>query len=461
MYRYNHHMKKKSAPYQHIVGFSLLEITFVILLVSILLVSTGLYIRNTNEKSAAKKVANQMIYWLNAATQYYAVQGYWPDSLSTLANSVGVTLPNSQSSDSQPSDSQPSDSQPSDSQPYKLQAGNEGEGISISIVLPSRQFATLTQAYLPRAIIDTSTTDKITLYAYTPPVATATLSSPEAQVKGVGYLTFYNCRFTGKHDSSHLTCYEVYANTPGNGSNQAPCVDPLNNYSYNTEDSRAYQSHAPNLNRHNSGLCALKVPQCSQGSIPQIYYAISQFRAPSYPEKQTDGTKNEPYQRYPYQVNAICQTVDEEGKNLGPCGPNLADPTIVNKVYDNAKSSNDALFFSMGFSIRNYQFLRGVTKGVALYQYKSNSRPNGDNASATGAVDWDGDYYDEEQYNWSAIVSYVIGCVPTDNINGTISGGTTYYLNGGDPMPLVGQAKNINNAGSSTVTAYSQDMFNE
>ena len=439
MYARQYSTDIKTSHYTHQKGFSLLELMFVILLISTIAVSTGLYIKNTNEKSAAKKVASQMVYWLNSASTYYSAQGKWPDSLAALASAMGVQL--------------------SSSQPYTLQASDNAQGSSVSIVLPSLSFARLVQAQLARAIIDDSNPNKITLYAYTPPLATAL--SPNAQVKGVGNLTFYNCRYNGNTSSNNFKCSKVTVS----GSNQAPCVDPLNNHPYSSKDTKTYQSSSDYLYQNYSGLCALPVPQCSAGSIPQIYYAISQFRAPSYTEDPKNNSSSHgahhPYQLYPYQVNAICQTIDSKGNNFGPCGPNLADDTVYDSIKNslypiqNSPSSNP-LYFSFGFNARNYQFNLGVTYGVEYYHPPNTVRPRGPRTN--GNADWAGSFYDEQQYYWSAIVSYVIACVPRENINNFVDGGTVYYLNGSDTMPNAGSNKVKTDQG---VTAYSQSMLTQ
>ncbi|MCD6056149.1 MAG: hypothetical protein K0R12_1111 [Gammaproteobacteria bacterium] len=398
-------------------AFSLLEITFVILLMSITIVSTSLYIRNANQKAAAKKAAQQISYWLNAAMGYYSARRAWPDSLTTLAESISVEAP-------------------SDST-YTFLPGSYERGAGIKVILPNAGFARLVQAELPRALLE-----KNTLYAYTPPVST--FLPTEAQVKGVGYLRFYNCR--GSDTDHGGLCQDNM---------QSVCLDPGNKYSYNPGENRAdilpflsFQAEGNDnqqVNNTTSGECAIPVPDCGLGSVPQIFYAISQFRAPFAPINShcdvssppawcrsdgsplNNGKPDSGYQSYIEQVDIICQASTED-KNIGPCGPNTA-------LHD---QPNDQLkYWSIAANIRSSNQYNGTTIGKAYFADSGGTDRN-----------YSGTYFAESSPEWSAVASYIIACIPKTQIINGVSGGMVYYLSGGSSDTLAQS------------TAYSQDMMN-
>lgn len=350
-------------------GFSLLEITFVILLISITIVSTASYIHNANEKAAAKKVAMDINYWLNAAINYYSVESKWPSKLATLANAAGERAAPSN---------------------YVFLPGSDlGTGASIRADLPNESFALMVKAFLPRALVEVNG-NQASLYAYTPPVAT--LLPAEAQVKGVGYLHFYNCKHSGTHNKKNA----CRPKEP-----ESPCIDPANSNAYKfPAKAVTYQDASQYSYKHSAGVCAMPVPTCAKGTVPQIYYALSQFRAPFGPEYAYTPGHN--YQTYPYQVDIMCQA-HSNNSNIGPCGPN----TI---------KKNNLAYWAISITLRNYQFTSGVTKGINDY------------SRAQDTNNWNGTYYDEHSDRWSAMVSYVVACVPTSQIDNQVSGGVVRYM---------------------------------
>lgn len=391
-------------------GFSLLEITFVILLISITLVSTGLYIHNANEKAAAKKVALQLNYWLNAAVDYYAVNTAWPSNLEALANSAGEKIS-------------------FNNYGYQFISNSSGKGASIQIELPSEAFAMMVKAHLSRAIVEPDG-NKAILYAYTPPVATRIPS--EVQNLGVGYLHFYNCKYTDYHKHSDNKICAI-------PSPESPCVDPANSMAYKFDSSYYYLTNSQFSKNYDAGVCVMSVPKCPESTVPQIYYAISQFRAPFDPQRNVVHSKigDHQYQTYPYQIDVMCQMHSQNGKNLGPCGPNTIN-TLNNPV-------EPLKYWAISVAIRNSHVAAGVTQGIKEYGRSQSS----DNWTGIKKENYDptNSFYDQHFDKWSAMVSYIVGCVPVAQINDKVSGGVVRYM-GSDNSKCYSQEMMVANASS-------------
>lgn len=375
-------------------GFSLLEITFVILLISITVVSSALYIRSANQKAAAKQVAMQVNYWLNAAVNYYSVRDAWPDSLDTLASSVGQDNP---------------------PQRFIFLANNDGglgKGAGIQVNLPSEEFALMVKALLPRALVEPQEKGA-SLFAYTPPVAT--LLPVEASVKGVGYLNFYNCKFKKwKHEHSKTCLPDKSSRQPV----ESPCLDPANSQPYKFGSSSTYYYQDTDsqflANRSGAGVCVMQVPTCLGKTVPQIFYAISQFRAPFALDYV--GKNGHQYQTYPYQLDIMCQAHSKNGDNLGPCGPN-----IINTPKED-DPDKQLKYWAISITLRNYQFIEGINQGITNYSRRQTHGNWGGTSNQSGT------FYDEHSDKWSAMVSYVVACIPTAQIDGKVSGGAVRYM---------------------------------